>query len=93
MAGAGETVIRRRRGVRAGAFRGDEIRRNAGRRLALPLIAASLIALGEIAILKPQPKPDKQPATAPEPTINAPAFVRPPGPTPDVLIGRRVRIG
>jgi hypothetical protein len=68
----------------------DEIRRSFGRRFALPLIAASLIALAEIAMTRPSEKATSEPRATPEPTINAPAFVRPSAPSPDVLIGPRV---
>jgi hypothetical protein len=75
------------------AVNGDIIRRTFGRRLAAPLIAATLISAGGAALLRPSAERDIRPRAAPESTIDAPAFVRPPKPSPDVLTAPRVRIG
>jgi hypothetical protein len=81
--------------VRHGTLRAvtaEEIRRNVGRRYVAPLIVASLIAAAQFALLRPSAETDKASRATLEPTINAPAFVRPPKPSPDALIGRVVRI-
>ena len=77
----------------AGLIDADEIRRSLGRRFALPLMAASLIAAAQIAVPEVSGDAQKQLRATPEPAINAPAFIRPPRPSPDVLMGPRVRIG
>jgi hypothetical protein len=69
-----------------------EIRRNLGRRYVAPLIVASLIAAAQVALLRPSTGTDKASRATLEPAINAPAFVRPPKPSPDALIGHVVRI-
>ncbi len=79
-----QTIVRRGSASRVVDVDADEIRRSLGRQFALPLIAAGLIALAEITLTRPSEK------ATPEPTINAPAFVRPSAPSPDVLIGPRV---
>jgi hypothetical protein len=71
----------------------DEIRRSLGRRIGLPLLAASLIAAAEIAVLRHPGNFEKPIRATPEPAINTPAFVRPPKPSPDVLMGARIRVG
>ncbi len=69
-----------------------EIRRSVGRRYVAPLIAASLIAAAQVALLRPSTETDKASRATLEPAINAPAFVRPAKPSPDALIGHVVRI-
>ncbi len=83
-------IVNRRRAV---SDDGAEIRRTCGRRLVAPLIAASLILCGEIASLRGSGDADVPLRATPEPAIDAPAFVRPPKPAPDVLIGQKIRIG
>ena len=80
-------------GRNAGSFGADEIRRNLGRRAGLALVAAGLIVAMEVAVLQPPGNLQKQIQATPEPAIGAPAFVRPPRPSPDVLMGGRIRIG
>jgi len=77
----------------AGAVDGAEIRRTWGLRITTPLIAASLIALAEVSLVWPAAQPDGKPRATSEPIIEAPAFVRPAKPSPDVLIGPRIRVG
>ena len=72
---------------------GDEIRRTWGPRIAAPLIVASLIAVAEVSLSWPSADQDGRPRAASEPVIDAPAFVRPPKPSPDVPIRPRIRIG
>jgi len=80
--------------ARAGSIDAAEIHRTIGRRIVAPLIAAGLILTAEAALCRgPQRDRDVQPRAAPEPVIEVPAFVRPPKPPPDVLIGGRIRIG
>jgi len=85
-----ERVFRRES---ASAVDADDIGRSVGRRIGRPLVAASLIAAAEIAVLRPPGNLEWQIRATPEPAINAPAFVRPPKPSPDLLIGARIRLG
>jgi hypothetical protein len=85
-----QTIVRRGSASRVGVVDVDEIRRSLGRQFALPLIAAGLIALAEITLTGPSEKATSELRATPEPTINAPAFVRPSAPPPDDLIGPRV---
>ena len=78
---------------RTGAVDGDETRRTWGTRIAAPLIVASLIAIGEISFPRPPAASDAKPRATSEPVIDTPAFVRPPKPSPDVLVSPRIRIG
>ena len=70
----------------------DEIRRTVWRRFVAPLIGAGLIGVALAAPLEAPADPNKALQLNPEPAIEAPAFVRPPRPSPDRLIGPRVRI-
>jgi len=85
-----ETLERR---TGAGAVDGDEIRRTWGLRIAAPLIVASLIAIAEASLLWPPAESNAKPGATSQPVIDAPAFVRPPKPSPDVLIGSNIRLG
>jgi hypothetical protein len=78
---------------RTGAVDGGDSRRTWGLRITTPLIAASLVALAEISFLFPSAESDGKPPATFEPVIDAPAFVRPAKPSPDVLIGPRIRVG
>jgi hypothetical protein len=78
--------------TRAVSIDEDEIRRTLGRRFVFPLIAASLILWAEMALLKNASEPAVELRATPGPAVDAPVFVRPPKPAPDVLIGARIRL-
>ncbi len=91
MTGDRDFVVRRDRAAYA-----DDIRRHAGRRLAAPLIAAGLIVAGEFALQPDSAKLEHAPRVTPQPTFDAPAFVRPSRPSlnmPGIHVGRPIRIG
>jgi hypothetical protein len=74
----------------------QEIWRNAGLRLAAPLIAAGLIVAAEFALQRDTAQTEYAPRTTTQPALEAPAFVRPPRPSlniPDIRVNRPVRIG
>ncbi len=78
------------------AVHADGIRRNAGRRLAAPLIAAGLIVAGEFALQPGSKQTEHAVRATPKPAVDAPAFVRPSTPSlnvPDIRVSRPIRIG
>jgi hypothetical protein len=86
-----DIVVRRDRAVYA-----QEVWRNAGLRLAAPLIAAGLIAAAEFALQPDAAQTEYAPRTTMQPALEAPAFVRPPSPSlniPDIRVNSPVRIG
>ena len=68
------------------------IRQNLRRRRALSLILATLIVIAEMAALRPSLEAAKRPRAEPK-SVEAPAFVLPPQPPSDVIVGGKIRTG
>ena len=80
------------RPMTASAVDAAELRRHLARRFVLPVIVATLFAAAQTEILRASAQMDKPSPATLGPILNAPAFVRPPRPSPDALFGHGVRL-
>ena len=69
-----------------------EARQNLRWRCALSLVLATLVVIAEMAVLRPSAEAPDRPRAKPNP-IDAPAFVLPPRPPSDLLVGGKICVG